>query len=143
MQADPLAQLNDVVVPQKRKLVATVYPMWALIGTIVLLLVFICRYFYLRQQHLRAKKHAVKLSTSAQSAQELHLILKRLVKHYYGEQYASLSAEPWLEFQAKVTKAALTRQELDSLYSPNPSATLQAKLITAIKTFNVKEKRYV
>lgn len=143
MQADPLAQLNDVVVPQSVSWWPLSYPMWALIGSIVLLLVLIIRYIYQRHQLLRAKKHAIELCNSELSAQQLHLILKRLVKHYYGEQYASLSAESWLEFQANVTKATLTRQELDSLYSPSPSTTLQAKLITAIKTFKVKEKRYV
>lgn len=140
MQVNPLDQLNDVVIPQSVSWWPLSYPMWGAICVLLTIFGATCWLLYRRQQFLKAKKEAVKLGHSQDNAQALHTILKRLVKHYYGDTAASRSGQEWLTLQARLTRVELTQQELDSLYAPTQDPALSDKLCRAINTFKVKER---
>ncbi|MEJ6473288.1 DUF4381 domain-containing protein [Pseudoalteromonas piscicida] len=140
MQVNPLDQLNDVVIPQSVSWWPLSYPMWGAIFVAVAIIVSACWLYYRRQQFLKAKKEAIKLSQVQENPQALHALLKRLVKHYYGDVAASRYGKEWLALQAKLTRVELTQQELDSLYAPTQAPELSNKLVRAISTFKVKER---
>lgn len=140
MQVNPLDQLNDVVIPQSVSWWPLSYPMWGVIVVVLALVACGVWLLYRRQQFLKAKKEAIRLSQSQDNPQILHTLLKRLVKHYYGEVAASRYGKEWLALQAKLTRVELTQQELDSLYAPTQTPELSKKLAQAINTFKVKER---
>ena len=69
------------------------------------------------------------------------MLLKRLVKHYYGAEAASQSGEKWLELVAATSKTTLSNDQLMRLYQAEnnePLTDFHNKLTQAINRFKVK-----
>ncbi|WP_440056742.1 DUF4381 domain-containing protein (plasmid) [Pseudoalteromonas sp. T1lg65] len=141
MQANPLDQLHDVVTPETVSWWPLSYAMWAVIIVTLLSLLLFIRAIIKHRRFTQAKREAVNLSKQQHDQPlALHETLKRLVKHYYGNEVASLSSSSWLTQLTKLSKVSISEQELQSLYSATPNAELANKLSQAIASFKLKER---
>lgn len=143
MQANPLDQLADVVVPTE----VSAWPPgpgWWLVGAIVMLLLVAFGYIlWRRHKHLAAKKEALELAQNL-NASERHTLLKRLTKHYYNVQLSSQSTALWSKTLNQLSAVSFTEQELNQVYQPElDDPQLSSKLLQAIKQFKTKEKHHV
>lgn len=142
----PLDNLHDVIAPATVPWWPLSLPAIAIIAVVLLLLVIASYAIYQRHLLNKAKKQAIKESKAYQSCnldnvQALHLLLKRLVKHYYGAEAASQSGEKWLELVAATSKTTLSNEELIRLYQAEnnePLTDFHNKLTKAIYRFKVK-----
>ncbi|OCQ23449.1 hypothetical protein A7985_05785 [Pseudoalteromonas luteoviolacea] len=141
MTPSPLDALNDVLPPEQVAWWPLSLPMLALIALSSLLLISVIVIAYRRWQYGAAKREALKLSAQHRTDPlALHGLLKRLTKHYYGNNMAAQSSANWCKTLNKLTKANFQEQDIVSLYNPNSSAELLPKLSEAIKTYKIKER---
>ncbi|MCF6434774.1 DUF4381 domain-containing protein [Pseudoalteromonas sp. MMG022] len=140
MQASPLDALHDVMPPSEVSWWPLSPAMWVIIAMLLLLTIMLIVWRYKAWQHKRAKREAISLCAQYQDdAQQLHILVKRLTKHYYGNQAVAGSNQLWASRLSKLSGQTFNAQELDTLYSPEPSANLASKLRMAIKNFKLKE----
>lgn len=141
MQPSPLDALHDVMPPNDVPWWPLSAASWVVIITIVLLLIITIRALYKAHCYKKAKKQAIAQSqTMQQDPQALHILLKRLTKHYYGTEVTTQSQMRWAKTLTQLCGQTFNEQELNSLYSPTPSPALTHKLVMAIKHFKLKEK---
>ena len=143
MQANPLDQLADVVVPTEVSAWPP-GPAWWVVAAITLLLIFAAGYvLWRRNKHLSAKKEALALAQSL-NADGRHTLLKRLTKHYYSVQLSSQSTALWIKTLSQLSGVSFTEDELNQVYQPTlDDPQINNKLLMAIKQFKTKEKHHV
>jgi hypothetical protein len=123
---DPLAQLNDIHLPQAIGFWPLAYGWWILLVVTILLLVSatIGGYLHWKKQH--PKRQALQLleqltPNQADWPQQINSLLKRLALSYFpAEQVASLQGKAWLGFLStdlSETKKQQVEQTLESLHS--------------------------
>lgn len=142
----PLDNLHDVIAPATVAWWPLSLPAFAIITGIFLLLFVAGFLAYKRYQLAKAKRQALQeskshLTSNFANSQALHLILKRLVKHYYGIEAANQFGEKWQGIVLKTSKVKLTPEELSRLYQSEgnqPINDFHQKLVKAIKQFKVK-----
>ncbi|WP_404339036.1 DUF4381 domain-containing protein [Pseudoalteromonas mariniglutinosa] len=141
MQSNPLDGLHDVIVP-------TTAAWWPLAPIWWLLIVLLCvaiavavSLFIKARKYSKAKRQAVNLSHMVNhDAAQLHIILKRLTRHYYSEKLASQSTAKWSTSLGQLTGLTFSEAELLALYhTPNDNPALAKKLQQAILCFKLKE----
>ncbi len=143
----PLAQLNDVIVTNQVSAWPPA-PIWY-ISILILCVILVLSFVYLtkRKKHYAAKKQAITLAKDQSDINQLHIILKRLAKHYYGEKVAALSGEKWAEFVSKNCKVTCEAQQLTLLYKTEISTQQKQQLkdlfLNAITGINIKGKTHV
>ncbi|MBQ4851743.1 DUF4381 domain-containing protein [Pseudoalteromonas sp. MMG012] len=141
MQASPLDALHDVLPPSEVSWWPLSPVAWAALISTLLLIGLICRLLYTAQCHKQAKKQAINQSQLHQNdPQALHILLKRLAKHYYGTLATTQSQNKWASILSQLSEQTFNEQELNSLYAPVPNEHLAKKLSVAIRTFKLKEK---
>ncbi|KZN31728.1 DUF4381 family protein [Pseudoalteromonas luteoviolacea] len=141
MTPSPLDALNDVLPPEQVSWWPLSLPMWALILITIILLICFGVFTYRRWQFSAAKREAIKLSADYKNDPlKLHGLLKRLTKHYYGNQASSQSSANWCKTLNSLSKVNFQEADIVSLYNPDPNNDLQPKLIEAIKTYKTKER---
>lgn len=129
-QTNPLADLNDIILPTEFETALPALGWWLLAGFMIVLLLlalFIAwRYWRLNQPRREAM---AQLKQAELSFAELNLLLKRLALSYYPrQQVASLSGEAWLAFldsKVKVPSGSfleLSAQWQHCLYAATPSS---------------------
>ncbi|MBB1342351.1 DUF4381 domain-containing protein [Pseudoalteromonas sp. SR45-6] len=141
MQTSPLAGLHDVIVPSHVSW-WPLAPIWWLIIVVLLVTVsFISYQLYRARQFKKAKRQAISLSEQhPEDAQQLHILIKRLVLHYYQQSAASQGTKQWCITLDKLTGQQFTEHELMSLYQSQSNQTaLAQKLKLAIVQFKLKE----
>jgi len=145
----PLDNLHDVIAPATVSwwpLSVPAFTLIAMLITFIIAAIYVC---YKRYQLAKAKRQALLESkayftSNYANTQALHLILKRLVKHYYGIEAANQFGEKWQEVVLKTTKTKLSNEELSRLYqgesdeSDESISSFHQKLVKAIKQFKVK-----
>ncbi|WP_105168721.1 DUF4381 domain-containing protein [Pseudoalteromonas sp. T1lg23B] len=140
MQASPLDALHDVMPPSEVSWWPLSPATWAVIAALFIIITLLIVWRYRIWQHKRAKREAISQCEQHQhDAQQLHILIKRLTKHYYGNQAVAGSNQLWATRLTKLSGQTFNAQELDTLYSPQPSAELAPKLRLAIKNFKLKE----
>lgn len=141
MQTSPLAGLHDVIVPNHVSWWPLAPIWWVIIATLLLAIGYISYTLYQAYQFKKAKRHAISLSEQhAEDAQQLHILIKRLVLHYYAQSAASQGTKQWCNTLNKLTGQQFTELELMSLYQPQSNQTALAnKLKLAIAQFKLKE----
>ncbi|MGO2127766.1 MAG: DUF4381 domain-containing protein [Pseudoalteromonas prydzensis] len=141
MQTSPLAGLHDVIVPSHVSWWPLAPIWWVIIATLLLAIGYISYTLYQAWQFKKAKRHAISLSEQhAEDAQQLHILIKRLVLHYYAQSAASQGTKQWCNTLNKLTGQQFTELELMSLYQPQSNQTALAnKLKLAIAQFKLKE----
>jgi len=141
MQASPLDGLHDVIVPDHVAWWPLAPIWWAILSAFVLLALYLGVKLYRHHQFKRAKRYAIKQSdTLANDSAALHILIKRLVLHYYSPEHASSSTKQWCKTLNKLTGQHFSEQEIMSLYQvENAQPELAAKLKTGILKFKLKE----
>lgn len=140
MQASPLDALHDVLPPDEVAWWPLSYPMWGVIITALIAFMALLIWYVKTQRFQRAKKQAIIEAKSAtQDAQSLHIILKRLAKHYYGAHIAALPNTHWQPVLTTLSGVQFSQAELMAIYSPNAQPELCNKLHQAIMQFKLKE----
>ncbi|KAF7775051.1 hypothetical protein PCIT_a1147 [Pseudoalteromonas citrea] len=140
MQASPLDALHDVLPPSEVSWWPLSPMVWAVALSTLILVLIICRYAYKAHCHKKAKKQAILQSQQhPNNAQALHIILKRLTKHYYGVAATTQSQNQWAHTLSRLSGLSFNEQELNSLYAPTPDSQLADKLTLAINKFKLKE----
>ncbi|WP_462179619.1 DUF4381 domain-containing protein [Pseudoalteromonas gelatinilytica] len=142
MQKNPLDGLHDVIAPTEVAWWPLAPIWWLIIALVGSLLIIGLVLLYKNQQFKKAKKQAIKLSKtlSDEDTQELHIILKRLTRHYYNSQLASQPLAKWSESLSKLSGDSFSYDELMPLYQQHSNnAELGAKLRSAISNFKLKE----
>tara|TARA_B100002049_G_scaffold176744_1_gene134046 strand:- start:2863 stop:3303 length:441 start_codon:yes stop_codon:yes gene_type:complete len=142
MQTNPLDGLHDVIAPSEVAWWPLAPIWWLIIVFLVALLVVGLVLLYKNLQFKKAKKQAIKMSQNVakDDAQALHIILKRLTRHYYNSQLASQPLAQWSESLSKLCGDTFSYDELMPLYQQqNNNAELAAKLRNAIHNFKLKE----
>ncbi|MEH6393437.1 DUF4381 domain-containing protein [Pseudoalteromonas sp.] len=141
MQTSPLDGLHDVIVPSQVSWWPLAPIWWVIIGTLLLAIGYLSYRLYQAYQFKKAKRHAVLLSEQYNDdAPQLHILIKRLVLHYYAQSAASQGTKQWCNTLNKLTGQQFTERELMSLYQPQSNQTALAnKLKLAIAQFKLKE----
>ncbi|CAM3879868.1 MULTISPECIES: DUF4381 domain-containing protein [Pseudoalteromonas] len=141
MQTSPLDGLHDVIVPTQVSWWPLAPIWWVIIAILLLTISFTGYKLYQTYQFKKAKRHAVLLSNQYDDdAQQLHILIKRLVLHYYGQSAASQGTKQWCKTINKLTGQQFTEGELMSLYQANSEqSALANKLKLAISQFKLKE----
>ncbi len=142
MQKNPLDGLHDVIAPTEVAWWPLAPIWWLIIALAGSLLIIGLVLLYKNQQFKKAKKQAIKLSKtlSDEDTQELHIILKRLTRHYYSSQLASQPLAKWSESLSILSGDNFSYDELMPLYQQQSNnAELAAKLRNAISNFKLKE----
>ena len=99
---------------------------------------------YKNYQFKKAKRNAIKLANQQQSAQQLHIILKRLVITYYDPRLAAQSTANWCKTLSQLGAIGFSEDEISSLYSAEQTQqALSNKFRQAIKQFKLKEPLHV
>lgn len=139
MQPSPLDALEDVIIPSSVPWWPLSISMWALIITVGLILIAIIMFTIRSIRFKKAKKEAIKqASLLAEQPLQLHILIKRLAKHYYGVEQAALSQQAWLDNLQAMSGEVFSLEELNSLYSQSNEPNLSEKLTNAIRKFKVK-----
>lgn len=141
MQASPLDGLHDVIVPDQVAWWPLAPIWWVLIAAFVILAILLGIKLYRDSQFKKAKRFAIAQSdTLANDSVQLHILIKRLVLHYYSPEHASAATKDWCNTLNKLTEQQFSEQEIMSLYQANKSQPeLAAKLKAGIKQFKLKE----
>jgi hypothetical protein len=144
--SSPLENLHDVMIP-------TTAPWWplsiqafALIACIIGLITIICFLIVKYKRFNRPKKIAIQeskqlLTVNIENTHALHLLLKRLIKHYYSTAAANQISVNWCAQLERVSKILIDQDELINLYQSQPNqqlASLHTKLLKAVSQFKVK-----
>lgn len=87
MQTNPLDGLHDVIAPAEVAWWPLAPIWWLIISIVCVLLIIGLVQLYKNNQFKKAKKQAIELSRTLadDDVQALHIILKRLTRHYYTE----------------------------------------------------------
>lgn len=141
MQTSPLDGLHDVIVPSQVSWWPLAPIWWVIIATLLLAIGYLSYTLYRAYQFKKAKRHAILLSNQYDDdAQQLHILIKRLVLHYYAQSAASQGTKQWCNTLNKLTGQQFTELELMSLYQEQINQTaLATKLKLAIAQFKLKE----
>jgi len=141
MQTSPLDGLHDVIAPTQVSWWPLAPAWWVLIGILVIATTCFGYYLYKRSEFTKAKRHAIKLSQQfTDDPKQLHILIKRLVLHYYQPQVASSDTKVWCKTLTTLSGIEFTEQELLSLYqADNSPSALADKFCLAIKQFKLKE----
>lgn len=141
MQTSPLDGLHDVIVPSQVSWWPLAPIWWVIIAILLLAIGYLSYTLYQAYQFKKAKRHAILLSNQYEDdAQQLHILIKRLVLHYYAQSAASQGTKQWCNTLNKLTGQQFTELELMSLYQEQSNHTaLASKLKLAIAQFKLKE----
>ena len=141
MQTSPLDGLHDVIVPSQVSWWPLAPIWWVIIAILLLAIGYLSYTLYQAYQFKKAKRHAILLSNQYDDdAQQLHILIKRLVLHYYTQSAASQGTKQWCNTLNKLTGQQFTELELMSLYQEQSNQTaLATKLKLAIAQFKLKE----
>ena len=141
MQTSPLDGLHDVIVPSQVSWWPLAPIWWVIIAILLLAIGYLSYTLYQAYQFKKAKRHAILLSNQYEDdAQQLHILIKRLVLHYYAQSAASQGTKQWCNTLNKLTGQQFTEHELMSLYQSQSNQTaLAQKLKLAIVQFKLKE----
>jgi len=145
--ADPLAQLEDILLPSA---VPSWPPAWGwwLLGLMLLALVVIVIVVAIRHRRFYAvKRAALRAAASISNASEANQLLKVTCIHYFGhDKVAALYGEEWRRFllsrlapqhQAKVSDSLSTM--IEGLYRPDQAADKQT-LINMVSLWLMKAR---
>ncbi len=141
MQASPLDGLHDIIVPEQVAWWPLAPIWWVIIAALVIAAALVGLKLYRTWQFKKAKRYAIAHSDSmADDSAQLHILLKRLVLHYYSPEHASSATKDWCNTLNKLTGQQFSEQEIMSLYQANSSQPeLAAKLKMGIRQFKLKE----
>lgn len=142
MQTNPLDGLHDVIAPAEVAWWPLAPIWWLIISIVCVLLIIGLVQLYKNNQFKKAKKQAIELSRTLadDDVQALHIILKRLTRHYYTEQLAAQPVAQWSQSLSQLSGDTFSYDELMQLYQPNNNhAELGVKLRHAINNFKLKE----
>ena len=140
MQASPLDALHDVIPPEQVAWWPLSLPTWGVIIVTVILIILLSVLIYKHLKFTKAKKAAIELAKrQGDNAQQLHIILKRLVKHYYGASLTSQPMNQWLSTLSTLSGEVISKQALENLYGPHNDPELAKQLMTAIQKLKLKE----
>lgn len=141
MQTNPLDGLHDIIAPSQVNWWPLAPAWWVIITLVLICLCAGAVWFYKNNKFKKPKRYAVDLSQNEQSAQQLHIILKRLVIEYYDKRLAAQSTAKWCKTLATLTGLSFTEQEILSLYNTQQTnLALNAKLRQGIQKFKLKER---
>lgn len=141
MQASPLDGLHDVIVPEQVAWWPLAPIWWFIIAAIAVAAILLAIKLYRDNQFKKAKRYAIAQSEAvANDSAQLHILIKRLVLHYYSPEHASAGTKEWCITLNKLTEQHFSEQELMSLYQANTAQpALATKLKAGIKQFKLKE----
>lgn len=144
MQTSPLDGLHDIIAPNQVDWWPLAPAWWVLISIALCLVCGLIIIMYKNYQFKKPKRNAIKLANQQQSAQQLHIILKRLVITYYDPRLAAQSTANWCKTLSQLAAIGFNEDEISSLYSTaqTPPA-LSDKFRQAIKQFKLKEPLHV
>ncbi|GAA65267.1 hypothetical protein P20311_3076 [Pseudoalteromonas sp. BSi20311] len=144
MQTSPLDGLHDIIAPTHVDWWPLAPAWWVVISIALCLVCGLIIIMYKNYQFKKAKRNAIKLANQQQSAQQLHIILKRLVITYYDPRLAAQSTANWCKTLSQLGAIGFSEDEIASLYSTaqTPPA-LSDKFRQAIKQFKLKEPLHV
>ena len=141
MQTSPLDGLHDIIAPSQVSWWPLAPAWWAIIALLLLALCAAIYIFYKKHQFNKVKRYAIELSLKLNDAQQLHIILKRLVIEYYDKRLAAQSTAQWCNTLTTLTSLTFSEQEILSLYNvQQKDAPLCDKLRQSIKQFKIKER---
>ncbi|MGS0536131.1 DUF4381 domain-containing protein [Pseudoalteromonas sp. SaAl2] len=90
MQASPLDGLHDVIVPEQVAWWPLAPIWWFIIAAIAVAAILLAIKLYRDNQFKKAKRYAIAQSEAvANDSAQLHILIKRLVLHYYSPEHAS------------------------------------------------------
>uniref|UniRef100_UPI0035618F10 DUF4381 domain-containing protein n=1 Tax=Pseudoalteromonas sp. TaxID=53249 RepID=UPI0035618F10 len=95
MQTNPLDGLHDIIAPSQVSIWPLAPAWWVIIALLCVLVAASAYWLYKRYQFNKAKRYAIQLSQQHESAQQLHIILKRLVIAYYDKRLAAQATAAW------------------------------------------------
>ena len=144
MQTSPLDGLHDIIAPTQDDWWPLAPAWWVVIAIAVCLLCSLIVIIYKNYRFKKPKRDAIALANQQQSAQQLHVILKRLVITYYDPRLAAQSTTHWCNTLNQLSAIGFTEEEILSLYNANQTqAALSDKFRQAIKQFKLKEPLHV
>jgi len=144
MQTSPLDGLHDIIAPSHVDWWPLAPAWWVVISIALCLVCGLIIIMYKNYQFKKAKRNAIKLANQQQSAQQLHIILKRLVITYYDPCLATQSTANWCKTLSQLAAIGFSEDEIASLYSAEQTQqSLSNKFRQAIKQFKLKEPMHV
>ena len=144
MQTSPLDGLHDIIAPTHVDWWPLAPAWWVVISIALCLVCGLIIIMYKNYQFKKAKRNAIKLANQQQSAQQLHIILKRLVITYYDPRLAAQSTANWCKTLSQLGAIGFSEDEISSLYSAEQTQqALSNKFRQAIKQFKLKEPLHV
>ncbi|WP_462157706.1 DUF4381 domain-containing protein [Pseudoalteromonas sp. GB56] len=140
MQSVPIPQLEDVIAPTEVSAWPP-GPAWWLVAVLLLgILITLIIIWRQRKQHLAAKREAISHAAETMDALALHQLLKRLCKHYYGDQVSALTGKKWAQVLSQLSAMRFSEDELLAIYRDKADhSDLSLKLSSAIQQFKTKE----
>ncbi|MFY8272852.1 DUF4381 domain-containing protein [Pseudoalteromonas sp. SSDWG2] len=139
MQSVPIPQLEDVIAPTEVSAWPPGPAWWLLAVLLIALVIALIVYLRARHKHLGAKREAMQLA-STDDLLELHQILKRLCKHYYGAHVSAQSGQKWATTLSHLSNESFSNDELTAIYRAKAKhGNLGDKLKRAIVQFKTKE----
>jgi cbb3-type cytochrome oxidase subunit 3 len=144
MQTNPLDGLHDIIAPSQVSIWPLAPAWWVIIALLCVLVAASAYWLYKRYQFNKAKRYAIQLSQQHESAQQLHIILKRLVIAYYDKRLAAQATAAWCTTLTTLTGITFSEQEILSIYNQTaPDTALCHKFRQGIKQFKLKEVVHV
>ncbi|BED88564.1 MULTISPECIES: DUF4381 domain-containing protein [unclassified Pseudoalteromonas] len=144
MQPNPLDGLHDIIAPSQVSWWPLAPAWWVIITVLFIAICAAAFWFYKNYNFKKPKRYAIDLSHKEQSAQTLHIILKRLVIEYYDKRLAAQSTTNWCNTLNALTGLSFSEQEILSLYNAeHTNDALNEKLRLGIKQFKLKEPVHV
>ena len=144
MQTSPLDGLHDIIAPTHVDWWPLAPAWWVLISIALCLVCGLIIIMYKNYQFKKPKRNAIKLANQQQSAQQLHIILKRLVITYYDPRLAAQSTANWCKTLSQLGAIGFSEDEIASLYiAEQTQQALSNKFRQAIKQFKLKEPLHV
>ena len=144
MQTSPLDSLHDIIAPTHVDWWPLAPAWWVVISIALCLVCGLIIIMYKNYQFKKPKRNAIKLANQQQSAQQLHIILKRLVITYYDPRLAAQSTANWCKTLSQLGAIGFSEDEIASLYSAEQTQqSLSNKFRQAIKQFKLKEPMHV
>ena len=144
MQTSPLDGLHDIIAPTHVDWWPLAPAWWVLISIALCLVCGLIIIMYKNYQFKKPKRNAIKLANQQQSAQQLHIILKRFVITHYDPRLAAQSTANWCKTLSQLGAIGFSKDEIASLYSAEQTQqALSNKFRQAIKQFKLKEPLHV
>mgnify|MGYP000520335951 CR=1 FL=1 len=135
---NPLDQLKDIHLPQDVSMWPLAWPWWAMLVSLISVLVFISYYMKKTKWRKHALQQLQKIDTAnnLECTRQCNRLLKQVALLRFGKECASLSGEKWLDFLDSKVKNNIFKPHLSEFASaidtPNSSIDVHTlKIATA------------